>query len=83
MLGTEDIKKLTEYQIEVFKDVFMTKEHGTKLGIKIDRIQTTLDAVLTDKQIRDQEVKVLNYRMKQAEDVLDQVAPKLGLKYEH
>lgn len=83
MLDTEDIKKLTKYQIEVFKDVFATKEDLKKTDSKIDKIQTSLDAVLNDKQTRDQEVKVLNYRMKQAEGVLDKVAPKLGLKYEH
>jgi hypothetical protein len=83
MLDIEDIKKLTKYLTEAFKDVFMTQEYGKKLETKIDKVQTSLDAVLKDKQNRDQEVKVLNYRMKQAEDVLDKVAPKLGLKYEH
>jgi hypothetical protein len=50
MLNTEDIKKLTEYQIEVFKDVFLTKEDGKKLETKVDKVQTSLDAVLKDKQ---------------------------------
>jgi len=39
--------------------------------------------VLTDKQVRDKEIIVLNYRMKKAENFLDKAAPKLGLKYEH
>ena len=83
MIDTEDIKKLTKYLTEAFKDVFMTQEQGKKLEIKIDKIQTSLDAVLKDKKTRDGEVAVLNYRMKNAEDFIDKAAPKLGLKYEH
>lgn len=83
MLDTKDIEKLTKYQIEVFKDVFATKEDLKKTDAKIDKIQTSLDAVLKDKQARDGEVLVLNHRMKKAENLLDKVAPKLGLKYEH
>ncbi len=83
MIDIEDIKKITEYQIEVFKDVFLTKEDGKKFEARFDRIQNSLDAVLKDKQGKDQEMIILNYRVKKAEDLLDQVAPKLGLKYEH
>lgn len=39
MITIDEIKKLTEYQ----KDVFMTKEDGKGLEDKIDKIQTTLD----------------------------------------
>ena len=83
MIDTEDIKKLTKYLTEAFKDVFMTQEQGTKLEAKIDKIQNSLDAVLKDKKTRGGEVAVLNYRMKNAEDFIDKTAPKLGLKYEH
>ncbi len=83
MLDTEDIKKLTEYQVEVFKDVFMTQEQGNKLETKIDNVKNSLDAVLKDKQTRDQEVLVLNHRMKNTEDFLDKAAPKLGLEFKH
>ena len=83
MIDTEDIKKLTKYLTEAFKDVFATKEDLNKIDAKIDKVQTSLDAVLVDKQTRDKEVIVLNYRMKNAEDFLDKAAPKLGLKFEH
>lgn len=83
MLDTEDIKKLTEYQLEVFKDVFLTKEDGVELKSQINKVQNSLDAVLKDKQTRDQEVTVLNHRMKAAEDFLDKSAPKLDLEFKH
>ena len=83
MLDSEDIKKLTEYQLEVFKDVFMTKDDGKELGTGIDRVQNTLDVILKDKQIAEQEVNVLDQRMKKAEDWIDEVSPKVQVKYEH
>jgi len=83
MLEAEDIKKLTEYQLEVFKDVFLTKEDGKELKADIDRVQNSLDAVLKNKQTRDQEVLVVNHRMKNAEDFLDKAAPKLDLEFKH
>ena len=83
MLETEDIKKLTEYQVEVFKDVFATKEDLKKTDAKIGQIQSTLDAVLKDKKDRDAEIVTLNHRMKNAEDFLDKTAPKLNIEYRH
>jgi hypothetical protein len=83
MLSTEDIKNLTEYQLEVFKDVFLTKEDGQKMDVKIDRVQNSLDAVLKEKQTRDAEVIVLNHRIKKTEDWIDKAAPKLDIKFEH
>lgn len=83
MLGTEDITRLTKYQIAVFKDVFFTKEDGQKLEAKVDIVQNSIDAILKDKQTRDQEVTVLNHRMKETEDFLDKAAPKLGLEFKY
>jgi hypothetical protein len=118
MLHINDIKKLIEYQLKAFKELFVTKGDWQKLEIKVDKIdmdvttlktdvfflkedvsaikvtgksleakidkvQTSLDAVLKDKKTEDGEVAVLNYRMKKAEDFLDKAAPKLGLKFEH
>ena len=42
MLSTDDIKKLTDYQIEVFKDVFATKKDIKGLESKINNVQNTL-----------------------------------------
>lgn len=45
MLDTEDIKKLTEYQLEVFKDVFLTKEDGRIIKDKINQLQGSIGAL--------------------------------------
>ena len=81
MLDSKDIKKLTEYQLEVFKDFFATKDDFKQLSPKIDWVQNSLDAVLKDKDTRDKEGFVLNHRMKNTEDFLDKAAPKLGLEF--
>ena len=122
MLDTEDIKKLTEYQLKAYKEVFLTKEDGKELEAKVDKLETTLKAdtavikadvfVLKEdmaeiketthtletkidkvqntvdsmaKMYRDdnQEITVLNSRMKNAEDFLDKAAPKLKMEFKH
>jgi hypothetical protein len=45
MLDPQDIKKLTEYQLDVFKGVFVTKQDNAMLEEKMDNIQNSLDAV--------------------------------------
>jgi hypothetical protein len=79
----QEIEALTEYQKNVFKDVFMTKEDGQKLEGKIDNIQTTLDGLAMQTKSNGQELAVLNNRMKRAEDWIDKASPKVGVKFEH
>ena len=63
MLDTHDIKKLTEYQLEVFKNVFMTKEDGKGLENKIDRMQPTIDGIAKMTHDNNQEIIVLNHKI--------------------
>lgn len=81
MLSTDDIQKLTEYQKEVFKDVFFTKEDGQKLETKINNVQSTLDAVLKEKTTSEQDRTISNRRIKDLEGFADKAAPKLGLEF--
>lgn len=74
-----EIEALTEYQ----KDVFMTKDDGNTLGTKLDKIQTTLDGFAKQSKDNSDEIKVLNKRMKSAEDWIDQTSLSLGQKFEH
>ena len=83
MLDSEDIKKLTEYQLEVFKDVFVNKEDLKKVDVKIDDIQNSLDLLLKDKKIKDEESIVANHRVKALEDWTDKASRKLNIKFEH
>jgi len=48
MIDTEDIKKLTKYLTEAFKEVFFTKEDWQKLELKVDKIETDLSAFQTN-----------------------------------
>lgn len=83
MFTDEDIKNLTNYQLDVFKDVFMTKENGEKLEGKIDKIQTTLDGFAKTSKDNKQEIIVLNHRMKATENWTDKASPKLGIGFKH
>ena len=88
MLTKNDIKQITEAQIEAQKEVFFTKEEmddkfysKTEIDVKFNHLQTSIDVVLKDKQTRDRETIVLNHRMERAEKFLDKAAPKLGLQF--
>ena len=83
MLTTDEIKKLTEYQVEVFKDVFATKDDIKGLEIKINNVQTSLDIVLKDKKTFEQEQTVASHRIKDLEDWTDKAASKLNIRFEH
>lgn len=75
----EEIKKLTEYQ----KEVFVTKEDNKTLEDKIDKIQTTLDGFAKTSTDNKQEITVLNHRMKATENWIDKASSKLGLEFKH
>ena len=81
MLDTEDIKKLTDYQIEVFKDVFATKGDIKLLEGRFDQMQTTLGSLVKDKNTKDQEMASANHRLDNAENWIEQAAPKVGVKF--
>ena len=80
MLTAKDIKKLTEYQLEVFKDVFATKE---ELNEKFFRLQTSIDGL--SKQVLDvnKEMPVVSHRVKNLESWVGKASPKLGIKFQH
>ena len=90
MLTSNDIKKITGAQIEAQKEIFFTKEEmdekfysKAEMDERFKNLQTSVDAAYKDKKAKDQEMVVMNHRLKKTEKILDQVAPKLGLKYEH
>lgn len=83
MLSTEEIKKLTEYQVEVFKDVFATKDDIKEIDGKLNTLQTSVDSLSKDKAANEQERTVGNHRIKELEDWVDKAAPKIGLEFQH
>ncbi len=81
MLTAEDIKNLTEYQKEAFRDVFATKEDAKEIKDQISVIQTTLDAVILDNKNINDKNKVLDYRMENTENWIKKAAPKVGVEF--
>ena len=80
MLTSKDIENLTKYQLEVFKDVFVTKED---FDPKITKLQTSIDNMAKDiKDLKEDKV-IVNHRMKNAENWIDKASPKLGLDFKH
>lgn len=83
MLTADDIKKLTDYQLVVFKDAFATKDGIKNLDTKIDALLTSVDAITKHDKDRDEGATVLDKRIKNTEDWIDQAAPKVGVKFQH
>lgn len=79
MLSTDEIKKLTEYQVEVFKDVFATKDDFGRLEVKVNTLQTSVDNLSKDKKDRTQEMATVNRRLKDAENWVDKPSPSFCL----
>lgn len=80
MLTSEDIKNITDAQIEAQKEVFYTKE---ELDTKFSNLQTSVDAIALGKKNETDKNKVLEHRIKNAEDFIDLAAPKLDLEFKH
>jgi len=80
MLTNDDIKRITDAQIEAQKEIFYTKEEFDK---KFSTLQTSVDAIAKDNKTKSQEMPVLNTRIKKVETWVEKAAPKLGIGFEH
>jgi len=83
MLTAQDIKKLSDYLLVVFKDVFVTKEDIGELKASFDMLQSSMDNIAKESLAKDQEATITAYRMKRAEGWIDQAAPKVGVPFEY
>ena len=79
MLTIEDIKKLTEYQ----KEVFVTKRDFEEFKGDFSKLQTSVDNMAKDVKDMKEDKVIINNRMKNAEDWIDKATPKLGLEFKH
>jgi hypothetical protein len=80
MITDKDIKKLTAYQLEVFKDVFVTSDVFDE---KINKLQSSVDNIAKDVKVLKDDNLVMNHRVKKIENWVDKASPKLGLKFDH
>ena len=79
----KEIKKLSDYLVEVFKDIFATKEDVARIEKSLSTLQNSFDSVIGYKIAKDQEIVSIGHRLKNAEDWIDQAGPKIGLDFKH
>lgn len=76
------IKELTDYQLEVYKDIFVTKEELKPLVVKVDLIYNAMDSMIKDNRAFRQEMASLNHRVTQTEHWIGKAGPKIGVPFE-
>ncbi len=81
MLTAEDIKKLTDYQLVVFKDVFATKEDIGDLKGSFSQLQTSVDGFAKRADTYYQEMTVLVHKVERMEQWIKVVSEKIGISY--
>lgn len=81
MITTEEIKKISDYLVLVFKDIFATKEDFKKLDTKISKIQTSLDEIAGITEHNKKEIPALGGRIDNVESWVKQATPKIDLEY--
>ena len=79
----EDIKNLTEYQLDVFKDVFATKADFKRLEEKVDSLTNAVDSFAKEALKNSQEITALTYRIGNLEKNLKKVAEKVGVELKY
>ena len=79
MLTNDDIKRLTDAQIEAQKEVFYSKEDLDK---KFNALQTSVDSFAKEKKDNNEEILVLNNNVKDLQDWAEKVSPQVGIKFE-
>jgi hypothetical protein len=83
MLTPEDIKNLTDYQIEAFKDVFVVKDDFNELREQFDILQTSIDAYAKRADTYFQEMVSLAHKVDRHEKWFHMIAEKLDIKLEY
>ena len=83
MLSADEIKKLTEYQVEVFKDVFATKEDIKEIKTSLNTLQTSVNNLSKESLTNEDERRISNRRIKDLENWADKAAPKVGIAFDH
>jgi len=79
MLTSEDIKKITEAQVESQKDLFYTKY---ELDSKFSRILSHLDWLVKREKDREEARTIKGNRLERIESWIQRAAPKLGVEFE-
>ena len=87
MISKADIKQIIDAQTKFFYTYFYTKQEiderfytKQELDGKFSQVLTAIYGIVKSNIARDQEAIIMAYRMKDAEDWIEEASPKLGLK---
>jgi ribosomal protein S15P/S13E len=83
MLTPEDIKNLTDFQIEVFKDIFATKEDVEEIKQRLNTLTNSVDSYGKDVKDGREEIIILTHRLDNVQNHMQQIADKVGIKLEY
>ncbi len=81
MFTIEQLKQLSDFLIDEFKEVFATKEDLKVLDIKISNLQTSMDGIVKITAKHEDEIPIMGSRLENLEGWVKEAAPKIGLKY--
>ncbi len=88
MITDEDIKKITQAQLEAQKEIFFTKEEmdekfysKPEMDEKFSLLQSSVESFAVGTKTNAEEIKVVNSRVTNTENWIKQAAPKIGLEY--
>jgi hypothetical protein len=81
MLTTRDIKSLTKYLIEVFREEFATKQDIADLKRSFFNLQTSVDGIAKDNLKTNQEILALHNRAEKVETWIGQAGTKIGIEF--
>jgi predicted nucleic acid-binding Zn-ribbon protein len=68
MLTNNDITRIVNATIEAGKEIFTTKEDFQELKADFNKLQTSVDKFAKKVSTRDDEIKVINHRLKKLEN---------------
>lgn len=76
----QDFSELLQYLDEKFTEV---NSKVDSLAVSMNTLQQSVDGLSKDKQVKTDEILILNHRVKSTEDWIDKASPQIGIKFEH
>jgi uncharacterized coiled-coil DUF342 family protein len=83
MLTNEDVKKITEANLEVNREIFATKEDFEELRQDFRKLQSAVDTYAQKADAYFQEMVMLSHKVDRLEKWILQIAEKTGVTLEH
>jgi hypothetical protein len=81
MFKMEELKQLSDFLLEEFKTIFVTKEDLDKVDKKIDNLTTSVDGLAKRVEENTHEIKAVGHRVDRMEGWMIKAAPKIDLEY--